>query len=215
MKNSTKFYESTAIKNLGKGKTSIYIIVVLFFMLFSAVVSAQLVTYDYPGTRTNDTRNMLSDQYRVWVKIGSNTEKELDVVWSEGSERSCTGGMPADLEADIKSKTFSYAHVSYNNNGQKLTFRVQRLYSGTINSVKLQPKNYGISPTVNSTKDEITFQVSQNKKFISVLFDGPGNKTSNKSWVKHMLVIAVDPLESNAHSKTGSGVVVYSNSASA
>lgn len=184
-------------------------IILCSFFLFGSNLNAQLKTYNYPGSRTNDTKNIISDQYRVWVKIGNNAEQELDVLWSEGNKRSLTGGMPSNIEADIKSRSFSLAHVSYNNNGSSLTFRVKRIYSANINSVTIHPESYNVNGNVNSAKDEVTFTVNGNNKYITVNFNGTDNETANFSWLKNMLVIAIDPLETDLPS---GNIVDYSNS---
>lgn len=172
---------------------------------------AQLVTYDYPGDRETDTHTIHSDKYKVWVKIGSQEEQEIEVTMVTPNQRSIEN-LPNNLTTAIEDRTFSYAHVSYHNLPGKLTFRVQKLFEGDMDQVTLHPKSYELEAIPNAENSDVTFEVASTRKHISVNFHGATNRTPiHNWWIKHGLLISVDPIELSAPEPNGAGVVKYRN----
>ncbi|MBC6995071.1 T9SS type A sorting domain-containing protein [Neolewinella lacunae] len=168
-----------------------------------------VTTFDYPGDRTDDPHEIFSDKFRVWVRQDNGAEEELEVLMTKANTRSLTG-MPPALEADMLTRTFSYTHLNFRSDQRsELTFRVERLFGGAIAGASLHPRSYELAHSVNNDASEITFSLQANRKHISVVFNGPGNTTTNEGWVRHMLLISVDPVENNPPAINAPGTVVY------
>ncbi|MHB0755150.1 T9SS type A sorting domain-containing protein [Polaribacter sp. M15] len=176
----------------------------LLIIFCTPILFAQLKHYDWP---TDTGQAVLSDKYEVYVKHGSDPEIQLEVLMSNAD--------PNDIQYDgqttaLTGRTFSYAAVSYNDiTGSGLTFRVVKTFGGTSTKAKIAPKSYNISPTV--TSNQVVFNVNANNKYISINFDDDANETNPHNWIKHMLMISVDPPEFDAPNPNDAGVVVYSN----
>ena len=175
-----------------------------FLFLISSSLFAQLEHYNWP---TDAGQAVLSDKYEVYVKHGSDPEIQLEVLMSNAD--------PNDIQYDgqttaLTGRTYSYASVSYNDiTGSGLTFRVVKTFGGTSTKAEISPKSYNISPIV--TSNQVVFNVNANNKYISINFDDDANETNPHNWIKHMLMISVDPPEFDAPSPNDAGVVVYSN----
>ncbi len=167
---------------------------------------AQLVSYEWP-TGPGEARK--SEQYRVWVKLGSDTERELTVLRSDAIYE---GGEYLDGEAaDLKGRTFSFAQVSYDPAGGKaLTFRVEKIFGTAAGKISLAPRSYGLVSHVTQEGREVSFQITKANRYVSVNFDTADNHTVYHGWIKHMLCVFVDPKETDVPDTNAPGVVVYS-----
>ena len=184
-------------------KKSLY----LLFLLLSIPLFSQITHYDWP---TGTGEALLSDKYKVFVKLGNNPEQEVEVLMSIAD--------PNDIQYDhqgseLTGRSFSFASISYNNMASSgVTFRIVKNFGNTSSKVKIAPKSYNITPTVGS--NEVSFTVNGNSKYISVNFEDTANETSTKKWIKHMLTIFIDPEEIDIPNQNDSGVVTYSTSVS-
>jgi len=172
--------------------------------VITPIVTSTLKTYDYPvesGQAFNST------MYDVFVKQGNNPEKKVRVLMSDVNYRTMYDG--DWMKAENKDRTFSFAQMDFDPSGGDLTIRVVKKFGYGSTSAVLSPKSYGYLPTFTKS-NELTFKVNANSKYISVNFQGTDNETPTKKWIKNMLCIFVDPMETDKPSKTGTGVVVYS-----
>ncbi len=182
-------------------------ITIVIAALISTLGFSQVVHYNWP-TATGEA--ILSDKYQVFVKHGTGAEEEIEVLMSEAD--------PNDIQYDFKTaeltgRTFSFASLSYDKiSGSGLTFRVVKTFGNTSNNAEIVPKSYNITPTVSN--NQVTFNINDDNKFISINFQDTENETATEKWIKHMLMIFIDPPETGAPNPTDSGVVVYSNSVS-
>lgn len=167
--------------------------------------NAQLVSYEWP---TAPGEAMKSEQYRVWVKLGAGAERELTVLRSDAIYE---GGEYLDGEAaDLKGRTFSFAQVSYDPAGGKaLTFRVEKIFGTAAGKITLAPRSYGLLPDVKQDGREVSFQITNANRYVSVDFDTEDNHTVYHGWIKHMLCVFVDPKETDVPDTNAPGVVVY------
>ena len=174
-------------------------------MLAAAGLNAQLVHYDWP---TGPDAAMKSEQYRVWVRLGADAERQLTVLRSDAIYE---GGEYVDGEAaDLKGRTFSFAQVSYDPTcGKALTFRVEKIFGMAADKITLAPRSYGLLPNVNQGGREVSFQITNANRYVSVNFDTADNHTVYHGWIKHMLCVFVDPQETDVPDTSASGVVVY------
>jgi fibronectin type 3 domain-containing protein len=170
---------------------------------------SNITTFTYPvGTG----EAFLSTQYDVYVKDGDNPEQKLQVLMSDVNYRTMYDG--DWMKEENKNRTFSFVNLDNHKTGKGLTFRIVKKFGNNSASVKIAPRSYGYTPTMNGGK-EVTFTMNEDSKYISINFEGTDNQTGSKKWIRHMLCIFVDPKEANKPAKGGSGVVEYSNTASA
>ena len=180
-------------------------LILILLIINSAKLFSQLTHYNWP---TGQGEAKLSDKYQVFVKNGNNPEVEIKVLMSEAD--------PNDIKYDFRNseltgRTFSFASIAYDKStGGGLTFRVVKNFGNNSTTAKIAPKSYNISPTV--TNNQVAFNLNDNNKFISVNFEDPENQTPVDKWVKHMLMIFIDPPETNMPNLSSFTVVPYSNS---
>ncbi len=175
-------------------------------MLAAACLHAQLIHYAWP---TGPGEAMKSEQYRVWVKLGAGPEQELTVLRSDAIYE---GGEYVDGEAaDLKGRTFSFAQVSYDPScGQALTFRVEKTFGTNATAVRLAPRSYRLTPEIQPGGREVAFQINRANRYVSVDFAAEDNRTGYHGWIKHMLCVFVDPVETDVPDTNTTGVVRYS-----
>ena len=180
-------------------------LILIFLIVKSTAIFSQLTHYNWP---TGQGEAKLSDKYQVFVKNGNNPEVEIKVLMSEAD--------PNDIQYDFRNneltgRTFSFVSIAYDKTtGGGLTFRVVKNFGNNSTTAKIAPKSYIITPTV--TNNQVTFNLNDNNKFISVNFEDPENQTPVDKWIKHMLMIFVDPPETNMPNLSSFTVVPYSNS---
>lgn len=177
----------------------------LLFLVGTLSSRATFQTYDWPIAEGQAVR---STHYRVWVGEGKGAEQEIDVIQSDAIYE---GGEYVDGYAnELKGRTFSFASVSYDPaTGNPLTFRIEKVNGPPAQSVTLAPRSYQLELKQNRPGKEVSFCVDQPNRYISVDFNSPENRTPNHNWIKHMLCIFVDPLETNPPSPAAEGVVVF------
>ena len=191
-----------------KKSVTIFKIRLLYIMVVVAVLStevkAQLTTYDWP---TESGQADTSDKYSVFVKLGeSGTEQKVEVLMSNAIYE---GDWRAD---ELQGRTFSFVNLAYNPANDTLFIRVVKEFGVAATTATIAPKSYDLFYNLDPSGKEVNLQVDTNNRYFSVHFAATDNKTSPHNWIKHMLVIAVDPLETNAPEKTGTGVIEYSKS---
>ena len=163
--------------------------------------TAQLVTYTWPEQAT------FSDKYRVFVRCGREPEREVSVLMSHARY----GG---DYRARaLKGRTFSFVSVSYGSGAEPLQVRVEKLFGRACRSVVISPRSYGIDGKLAAGGKEVAFSMDAPNRYISVNFSGRDNQVPQLRWIKHMLCVFVDPLETEIPPRDGPGVVVYSKGA--
>lgn len=172
-----------------------------------------LETYDWP---TDAGQAKISEHYEVYVTLDGEEEQQLEVLQSDPI---VTGYYPdgsfksEDFHANYtKQRSFSFVSVSYDDSkDKKLQFRVVSK-DGYTNAV-LAPKSYNITP--NSSGNTTTFTVDKSNKYICVNFDCQENKLdhpqSEDPWIKHMLMIFVDPAETMKPNPSRQKIVYYSD----
>ncbi len=190
-----------------------------------AVDTDTFVSYTYP---TNDEVDYLdeltecnlkkSTQYEVYVKVGDADEIKLDVLMSDAIWWHYTD---TDMLSEwSKGRTFSYVSVSFDpSKGEQLKFRVVPIGDvSSSSSAELVPRSYGYT-AMPASDGGVEFVVPTNNKYISVNFTDSSNiKTlpagTNKlaeslDWIKHMLLVSVDPMEVDAPKIGDDGVVDF------
>jgi len=187
------------------------IAIVLGLMVQPLPASGQIVTHPWP---TGPGEAMKSGQYRVWVKLGDGVERDLMVLRSDAIYE---GGEYVDGEAaDLKGRTFSFAEVDYDPACKlPLTLRVEKMFGGGAEAITLAPRSYNLAATTNSNGREVSFQITNANRYVSVDFDAADNRTTYHGWIKHMLCVFVNPKESDVPNTNAIGVVVYSPKVSA
>ena len=162
---------------------------------------AQLMTYTWPEQAT------FSDKYKVFVKCGLEPEHEVQVLMSHARY----GG---DYRARaLKGRTFSFVSMSYGGKTGPLQVRVVKTFGRASGSVAISPRSYGIDGERAKDGKEVSFSVGAPNRYISVNFAGRDNQVPKLRWIRHMLCIFVDPLETEIPKRDGPGVVVYSREA--
>lgn len=158
----------------------------------------QLVTYAWP------IQAIFSDKYQVFVRCGEEAEREVTVLMSRALYK-------GDYRAqELEGRTFSFVPLSFNPAGGHLTVRVVKLFGDPAESATIHPRSYGIKSNLASAGKEITFQIDAASRYMSVHFSGKDNETANQHWIKHMLCIFVDPVETDVPDRKAPGVVTYS-----
>lgn len=163
-----------------------------------------LKTYTWP-IETGQAK--LSEHYQVFVSLGDEEEKEIQVLQSDPivKKLNTDGTFGEDYQATYtKQRSFSFVNLSYDpTQGKKLKFRIKSL-SCSADKVELVPRSYGLSAV--SSGSEATFEVDKDNKYIVVNFNctdnivdypapGPDKTTNHYDWIKNMLCIFVDPVE--------------------
>lgn len=187
-------------------KNARIILIQVAILLFCSEVSAQLKTYTYP---VNQGQAIVSDKYKVYVKIGDESEIELQVLMSTSN------GSGDWMQSELLGRTFSFVNVSYKNQGKSLHFRVEKIFGNVSKSAVISPKSYGINSVFSTNGKETQFDVDTCSKYLSINFQGTDNETSTRKWIKHMLSINIDPVETDIPSISSSGTIVYSEKLSA
>lgn len=169
-------------------------------------------TYEWP-TEIGQTK--LSEYYKIWVKVEGEEEQELQVVQSDPIVKAY--GNKEDYNAVYtKQRSFSFVNISYDEtSGKSLTFRIESLFTSAP-AVNLAPRSYNLKATTSG--NTATFTVNKNNRYISIDFDTPENKVkvdSKYDWIKHMLCIFIDPIESNVPNLAATTVVPFSESVTA
>ncbi len=170
------------------------------YAMFAGNANAQLVTYMWPEQAT------FSDKYRLFVRYGQEPEREVQLLMSHARY----GG---DYRANaLKGRTFSFASVSFDGKNGPLKVRVEKKFGNACRSVAISPRSYGIACQLASGGNEVTFSIDSPNRYISINFEEPDNQVQKLPWIKHMLCVFVDPLETDVPDPDGEGVVVYSKS---
>lgn len=176
-----------------------------------------LTTYEWP---VEEGQAKLSEHYKVYVTVDGEEEKEIQVLQSDAIvEKYDLAGnyIGDDLQAEYtKQRTFSFVPVTYDpTQDKKLTFRVETLDGYSVSNVQISPKSYSIEPASNG--NSITFTVDAANKYLAVNFDDPNNivnvplgQGGPYDWIKHMLCIFVDPVETLKPNAARQNVVYYS-----
>lgn len=176
--------------------------------LLSNISMAQIKTFNWATGNGEATR---STKYQVFAKVGTGPEVEVTVLQSDVLDANVDW-----MGAENTGRTYSYTNLNYNPLGGPLKLRIIKTFGTVATAATLAPRSYKFSPWLATqgalAGKQITFDVTSNQKYISVNFDSADNKTAKEKWIKHMLVIAVDPMESGQPKRTDAGVVVYNSS---
>ena len=173
-------------------------------MSFRVTSSQQVVTYNYP---VGSGEALLSTKYKVYMKVGAE-EKELQVLQSNAIWEGDWMG------SELNGRTFSFAQISRDKSTDSIEFRIVKLFGNDVSYFSLSPRSYKLKGQLVNGK-EIVIKVGGSSKYISINFSGSDNKTTSRGWIKHMLEIFIDPLETNVPQKGAYGVVEYSESVNA
>lgn len=174
-----------------------------------------LETYDWP---TEAGQAKISEHYEVYVTLDGEEEQQLEVLQSDpivmgynvdGSE----SGEDANSTL-TKQRSFSFVSIAYDDAQNKtLTFRV--VSKDGYTNPELAPRSYNITPDGNG--NTVTFTIDKSNRYIAVNFDCGSNIVQKNQggtlydWVKHMLVIFVDPAETMKPNASRQKVVYYSD----
>jgi hypothetical protein len=206
------FKEYIYAKNDIMKKAVLKIVVFALICIQRTSVFSQLETYTWT---TGADKVRLSDKYKVWVKVNSGEEQELQVIKSdpivtgEGSTKDQYGHITIQ-------RIFSFVNVSFDETaGDTLTFRVEKLFGAGASSIEIRPKSYNISGVPSNSGQQVSFQVTSANKSIAVNFKHADNITTEHNWIKNPLMIFVDPPEKNVPKKSDAGVVVYNDNVDA
>ena len=168
-------------------------------------VRAQLTTYAWP---LGDGQALASDKYEVYVALGSEPERRIDVLMSPALAEGDW------MAAELTGRTFSFAVLGYQPAGAPLRFRVVKKFGQSADAVEIAPRRHGLAATlVGGT--EARFSVEATTRHFSINFQSADNRTATRKWIKHMLCVFIDPPETDRPDRAGPGVVVYSGAASA
>ncbi|MCC4211277.1 cellulose binding domain-containing protein [Leeuwenhoekiella parthenopeia] len=175
----------------------------IFVLLMSFSALGQITTYQWPKEQG---QALISDKYEVYVKSGSSEEVKLEVLMSHSR-------FQGDFRAnELEGRTFSFVNIDYNpENGESLTFRVVKLFGDNSQSIELVPKSYNLQPSIDSG-NEVSFDINESSKYISVNFNGLDNQTPTYGWIKHMLCIFINPGQNEIPESSSADAVIYSNS---
>ena len=171
-----------------------------------------LETYDWP---TEEGQAKISEHYKIYVSLDGEEETEIEVLQSDPivEKLLVNGNYDEDYHASYtKQRTFSFVPISYDDSkGKKLNIRVESL-DGFTNPV-LSPKSYNITP--NASGSSISFSVDKSSRYICVNFDCQQNivnhPQAHDGWIKHMLMIYVDPAETLKPNPSRQKIVYYSD----
>ncbi len=181
-------------------------ILFLAALLLSNASMSQIKTFNWATGNGEATK---STKYRVFAQIGTQPEVEVSVLQSDVTDTDW-------MAEENTGRTFSYANLNYNPDGGVLKLRIVKNFGAAATSATTAPRSYNFKPWLAQlgviAGKQVTVDVTTNQKYFSVNFNSDDNKTTKEKWIKHMLTIFVDPPETGAPSRTGAGVVVYSNS---
>jgi hypothetical protein len=139
----------------------------------------------------------------VYACTGSRPETALDVVMSEAL-------FEGDYMAkELQGRTFSFASVDYDPTDGPLHLRVVKRFGGIASKVEIQPRRAGIHPEVVKGR-EAKWDLTSASQYLSVAFLERANETAPHRWIKHMLCVFVNPVESEKPEKNGPSTAVYS-----
>jgi hypothetical protein len=172
---------------------------ILLFMLLCTSSFAQLVVY--PALTNNKLK---STKYSVRVKLGNGAYQDSytnSYIKNSGTGSSQNNTIdPYNIVTAPKRDILSNNHwttVSYNNNGESLTFEVS-LVSGNITTCEVYPKRYNLTKTISGGKAFIN--VDQNEKYIYLVINNDK---------KDAMFLFVDPLETNIPTSNTPGVAYF------
>lgn len=170
--------------------------------------------YDWP---TSQGQAKLSEHYDVYVTLEGEKEQKLEVLQSDAivNNIGTDGKEGQDAYANLtKQRTFSFAWVSYDeSSGKKITFRI--VSKDGYSNPELAPKSYDIS--CEKSGSSMSFSVDKSNRYIAVNFKCPENIVRHEKgydWVKHMLVLYIDPLEKLKPDPLTQRIVYYSDDVS-
>jgi hypothetical protein len=173
------------------------ILLIMFNTIFGADMKSNFKHYKWPKEVT------VSDRYKVFVKSGRDPEQEIQVLMSHAKYK-------GDFMAkELKDRTFSYASLSFSGGKIPLKFRIIHRFSGPVETVSIHPQSYKIIPGLVKGGKEASFTVKNYNRYFSVFFKTPENLTSKRKWVKHMLCIFIDPIETDIPKAGDPGAVLY------
>lgn len=183
-----------------------------------------LTTYEWP---TEQGQAKLSEHYKVFVTVDGEEEKEIQVLQSDPIvEKYDLSGNPTgeDYQAEFtKQRSFSFVPVTYDpTQDKKLTFRVESLDGYSSSNVQISPKSYNIQSQGNGSS--VAFTVDAANKYIAINFNDPNNIVlvpsdeggagTSFDWIKDMLCIFVDPVETLKPNPARQNIVYYSKEVS-
>lgn len=207
-----------------KKSISLLCAIILWCLCPNILPAANIVTtYQWPVAAG---QAKISDHYKVYLTVGGEKEQELQVLQSDPivTLQKNDGSLGQDWLADYtKQRSFSFVSVSYDPVKRKhLTFRIESLDGYSNKDVVISPKNYKLSALNNGAS--VSFSVSDANKYIAVDFADSrnvvtipvGQNGANESydWIKDMLCIFVDPVETLLPNTSNQKVVYYSEKAS-
>lgn len=170
-----------------------------------------LTTYQWP---VGEGQAKLSEHYEVYVTPEGGQEQKVEVLQSDAIVNNIgTDGLPGeDAYASLtKKRTFSFAMISYDETkGKKLTFRV--VSKDGYSNPEVAPKSYNIS--TEPAGSSVVFSVDKSNRYVAVNFNCSQNivkQNNGYNWVKHMLVLFVDPMEQLKPDPAKQKIVYYSD----
>ena len=175
----------------------------LFFVLLAALTARAAVVA--PAWPFGEGQAVRSTHYAVYMTVGDAAEVELDVVMSEAIPEGDW------REVELAGRTFSFVKVSHDGAGPPPRFRVVKLGGDAATAVEIQPRRLGLRPALQNGREvrDLSIATAPGPAAVSVNFVAPDNTTSPNRWIRHMLMIFVDPGETDAPGAAGPGVVAY------
>lgn len=182
-----------------------------------------LTTYEWP---TEQGQAKLSEHYKVFVTVDGEEEKQIQVLQSDPivEKEKPDGTIGEDLQATYtKQRSFSFVPVTYDpSQDKKLTFRIESKDGYSSSNVQISPKSYNLS--AQGSGSSVSFTVDAANKYIAVNFDDPrnivtvpagqGGAVTSFDWIKDMLCIFVDPVETLRPNPARQNIVYYSKEVS-
>ena len=177
-----------------------------------------LTTYEWPA---EEGQAKLSEHYKVFVSVDGEEEQELQVLQSDPivEKELPDGSIGEDIQAKFtKQRSFSFVPVTFDSvEGKKLTFRVESIDGYSSSHVQLSPLSYNLEAQTNGSS--VSFSVDSPNKYIAVNFADPQNIVDVPvgeggagvpfEWIKDMLCIFVDPVETLKPNPGRQNVVYY------
>lgn len=172
-------------------------VVLVACLLAGSLGYSQVIDYRWPPEAS------VSDLYRAFVRCGNAPEREVQVLLSRALHE-------GDYRApELAGRTFSFVPLSFGTGAGPVRIRVVKRFGDPAAAVSVSPRRYAIIPTLSADGREAVFEVAMPSRYLSVHFQGEDNRTAKEGWIRHMLCIFVDPLETDVPAATGSGAVVY------
>lgn len=167
--------------------------------MMAVPLSAETRLHSWPFGRGEAVK---SEQYAVYVSVGTGPERRLDLVRSDALHL-------GDYRAkELIGRTFSFGAIDHDPKDGPLHFRVVKPNGSPATAVAVQPSRLGIRPTLSGGR-EARFTVTAAPCYLSVAFDSPDATTKPSRWIKHMLCLFVDRPEEPRDFLQGPGVVRY------